>query len=424
MLRLLYALLGICDFRFIKLAISGFNTDQELLAYHGKNKFIYRSYRYYTLNIAVTCKRILVLNNYPLDRVMREVQLLETPDHGLFGVDKFLELGFEPVFLPFPAIGAWHILQNLSRKLRLPIELGDLQQQITALKLSKNADMVFAPCGTQTHLLQYLRALGLYRLPIVTLMHHPFPKGKLDFLRCWQRRLFLRGADRLMTLSSALVEDLKAAGAPENKLTSLSWGTDVHFYGSWQSPGRGVIATGRTGRDFKTFAKAVIRSQCLATLIGLQSQLEDPIYRSSSNLTVIATRDEQPVPGENRGWMKYSDLCVHMRNHAAIAIPLFAQRNLAGLTSLMDVLGLGRAVLMTRNRHIDLDIEAEGIGFWLDPGDVDGWIQRLNWIHDHPHEVETMGKRARYLAEEHYNSDAFAAQLPVIFNNALCANLG
>ena len=58
----------------------------------------------------------------------------------------------------------------------------------------------------------------------------------------------------------------------------------------------------------------------------------------------------------------------------------------------MEVLGLGWAVLMTRNRHTDIDIEAEGIGFWLDPGDVDGWNRRLNWIDDHPNEVESMGR--------------------------------
>ena len=77
-----------------------------------------------------------------------------------------------------------------------------------------------------------------------------------------------------------------------------------------------------------------------------------------------------------------------MTSHAAIAIPLFDRPNsLVGLTSLMDALGFGRAVLMTYNKFIDIDFEHEGIGFWLNPGDVDGWIDKINWIQNNPDEV-------------------------------------
>jgi glycosyltransferase involved in cell wall biosynthesis len=367
-------------------------------------------------------RRVLILNNYPMDRVMREVELGETPDHVLFGVNRLAALGFEPVFLPYPAVGRWATFQSLLGRLRIPLELGDLQQQVLALRLSGEADLVYAPCGSQTHLLQYLRAAGLFKLPIVTLMHHPFPNGKLDFLRGWQRQLFIRGADRLPSLSQALAEDLRAAGAAESKLVPLPWGADVGFYGPWQPPGIGVIATGRTGRDFKTFAQAVSQARCPATLIGLQGHLNDPVYRTTSRLTLIEARNEQPVPGEDRGWIKYPALCDHMRAHAAIAIPLFAQLTLAGVTSLMDALGLGRAVLMTRNRHIDLDIEAEGIGFWIDAGDVTGWMDRLNWIADNPGEVKAMGLRARQLAETSLSSAAFADRVVNVLHQALKSN--
>ena len=363
--------------------------------------------------------RVLILNNYPMDRVIQEVDLNETPDQVLFGVNRLPEYGFEPIFLPYPAIGRWSKFQKLLGRLRIPLELGDLQQQMMALQLSSHADLVYAPCGSQTHLLQYLRALGLYKVPIVTLMHHSFLKGKLDFLRNWQRSLFIRGADKLPCLSQALMDDLRGIGANQTKLALLEWGTDVEFYGPWQPPGSGVIATGRTGRDFLTFAKAIAQSRCHGTVIGLQGQLDNPIFHASPNLKIIEARNEQPVPGQNRGWLKYPELCQHMRSHATIAIPLFAQRNLAGLTSLMDVLGLGRAVLMTRNRHIDIDIEAEGIGLWLDAGDVNGWVERLNWVEDHSVEVQAMGRRAREMAEGKYGSHHFSSRLAKLLKSVL-----
>jgi hypothetical protein len=296
--------------------------------------------------------------------------------------------------------------------LHLPLELGDLQQQVFAIKLSREADLIYAPCGSQTHLLQYLRALGFFALPIVTLLHHPFPKGKLDFLRNWQRNLFFSGADRLLTLSKALASDLLAQGIPARKVCPLTWGVDLSFYGAWRPPGgNGVVATGRTGRDFTTFALAAKLSGIPATVIGLEGHLNDAVFHTSPYVRIIEARNQQPAPGEDRGWIKYPSLCNHMRDHSAIAIPLFAQRNLAGLTSLMDALGLGRAVIMTRNSYIDLDIEAEGIGFWVDPGDVDGWAYYLNWIDQNPDKAKDMGLKAHSLAKRLYNTQEFSEQI-------------
>jgi hypothetical protein len=363
---------------------------------------------------------VLILNNYPMDRVMREVAIGETPNHVLFGVQQLECEGIQPIFLPYPSVGAWARLQSFLGMLHLPFELGDLQQQILAIRLSQQADIIYAPCGSQTHLLQYLRALGFFELPIVTLLHHPFPKGKLDFVRNWQRRLFVSGADRLLTLSKTLASDLLAQGIPARRVCALTWGVDLSFYGAWSPPrGNTVLATGRTGRDFMTFALGAKLSGVPATIIGLEGHLNDPVFHTSTSLRIIEARNEEPVPGEDRGWIKYPALCEHMRDNSAIAIPLFAQRSLAGLTGLMDALGLGRAVIMTRNRHIDLDIEAEGIGFWVDPGDVEGWAYHLRWIHQHPGEVLAMGFRARQLAERAYRSNSFSQQIVSVLQDVL-----
>jgi glycosyltransferase involved in cell wall biosynthesis len=359
-----------------------------------------------------------------MDRVLREIELGETPNHVMFGVDQLASADMVPIFLPYPACGSWASLQAFLRWLRLPLELGDLQQQILAIKRSREADIVYAPCATQTHLLQYLRAFGFFKLPIVTLLHHPFPKGKLDVIRIWQRNLFVAGADYLPTLSKALASDLLTTGISPCKVRPLTWGADLSFYGPWIPPrGQGVIATGRTGRDFRTFALAVHQTETPATVIGLQGHFDDPVFRNTQNLRIIEARNEEPAPGEDSGWIKYPDLCRHMRLHAAIAIPLLAQPSLAGLTGLMDALGLGRAVIMTRNRHIDLDIEAEGIGFWVDPGDVQGWVHHLSWISQHPEEVEAMGLRARKLAEKSYHYQAFSRQIVSLLQEAMAQPL-
>ena len=66
---------------------------------------------------------------------------------------------------------------------------------------------------------------------------------------------------------------------------------------------------------------------------------EGPI---SSNMQLVKAKNEQPIPGKSgTGWIKQKDLNDYYSNARVIGIPLYAQDTLAGLTSLMDCLGVG-----------------------------------------------------------------------------------
>jgi phosphoribosylcarboxyaminoimidazole (NCAIR) mutase len=66
----------------------------------------------------------------------------------------------------------------------------------------------------------------------------------------------------------------------------------------------------------------------------------------------------------------YPEMMAAYLTARVIAIPLEkSDVSLAGLTSLVDAMAIGRPVIMTRNPFIDLDIEAQGIGRWVEPGD-------------------------------------------------------
>jgi glycosyltransferase involved in cell wall biosynthesis len=85
----------------------------------------------------------------------------------------------------------------------------------------------------------------------------------------------------------------------------------------------------------------------------------------------------------------------------------------------MDVLGMGKPVIMTRQPFIDLDIEAEGIGIWVDNGDINGWIRAMQYFENYPQQALEMGNRARKLAETRMNSLFFANQVMDIFDSIL-----
>jgi glycosyltransferase involved in cell wall biosynthesis len=66
---------------------------------------------------------------------------------------------------------------------------------------------------------------------------------------------------------------------------------------------------------------------------------------------------------------------------------------------------------MTRNAHIDIDIEGEGIGIWVEPGDEEAWRRSLRYLQQNRDTAAAMGRRARALLQERYHIDRFAAQL-------------
>jgi hypothetical protein len=354
--------------------------------------------------------RVLVLNNYPFEDVWEEVNRGEKPDHHLYGVNYFLKRGYEPEIIPFEYS---KILQKIGKLLQdnFPIPLGNLDRQwLTLLRLSK-ADLIYAPCQTESHLLSYLRATGFLDVPIVCVAHHPLNRGKLSLFRHPFVELWVKGTDSFPALSSKLSVKINSISGCASKSIPLVWGPDANYYPSTSNVGCGVVAAGRTGRDFVTFGLAASQTKVAAHIICLESSVTSAFHSFGQNVQITLRPDNSPI--------KYPELLEIYSQARAIAIPMHADMSLCGLTSLTDALAMGKPVIMTRTPLIDLDIEAEGVGKWVNPGDIEGWSQAIQFFHDHEDEADAMGKRARRLVEAGINSESFANQVMDIFDELI-----
>lgn len=361
-------------------------------------------------HIPAPMAQILVLNNYPLDALLPEVAAGRVPDNLLYGLVQMQRAGHELTFAPC-ALSRW--LCDLSRLLHraLPVlPVGDLDQQWSCLKALRGIDLIYAPCQTQTAALGYLRALHALHVPIVALAHHSLNHGRLSLLRRPSVLLMLKGIDAFPSLSRPVAEQINSM-AP-GKSRALPWGPPAGFYPPAHGPGVGVIAAGRTGRDFTTFGRAASKAGIAAHIICLQSGVTPEFTQFGKNVRVTVRPDDD--------FMSYPELLRHYAQARILAVPMHVSTNtLAGLTSLADALGMGRPLIMTRNPLVDLDIEAERIGFWVDPGDVDGWAHHLAFLDSHPEVAVEMGQRAARLAAEHWNSDTFAREMLAIIDQVL-----
>lgn len=341
--------------------------------------------------------KALFINNYPMDHAWELWKKGEYPGHHLWGATHLSKHGIEVEIVP-------HQTSKLLNKIGRKIGCGDhLDQQLRILFRRTDYDVIYSACQTNTFLLSLLRSLRLFHKPLVALIHHPLK-------RCLRDTLFLSGHDRLLCLSSAAMKPFAHDLSVSKKMDLVEWGAELLFYdleaqkaAFTDNPQPFIVSAGKTERDHDTLVKA---------FLSIDYPLK--IYCSANtapSLTGLPEHIEINASNSSHNAVSYQEILAAYRNAFAIAIPLAKTNNLAGLTSLLDAMAVGKPVIMTRNQSIDLDVEKEGIGFWVEPEDVQGWQQAIAYLLAHPEEALAMGDRGRHLCETKYNLNAFTTTL-------------
>jgi glycosyltransferase involved in cell wall biosynthesis len=353
--------------------------------------------------------RILVLNNFDLATARADVAAGHAPDQALYGLNHFERQGHTVTIAPYHHSRALQRVTAATR--RFPIPLGDLDQQASVLRMARDADLIYCPSQNVAQLLAYLRALGLLDRPIVWVVHHPLDTGRLRRARAPVIRGLLRGIDAYPALSGPIADELIRAGGSPVRTEALLWGPDAAWYPAPEGLGRGVVAAGRTNRDFETFARAVKDTASPAWIVCPERHAP---HLSVGSGTEVITKG-----------LAYPELAALYARARAIAIPLHVRWPwpINGLQSLLDALGMGKPVIATRNPWMDIDVEALGIGIWVEPGDLAGWRRAITRLDEQPELAAEMGRRARALVESGERTSArFAGQLMRVFDRVLSAS--
>ena len=141
----------------------------------------------------------------------------EFPSHFLYGACHLADNGVDVVYHRSPK----HELSRLKTALYTAWRV---------LTCRERFDAIYATHYKGLELVVLLRALGLFRKPIVVWHHQPIVKSK-SRLRELLGRFFYKGFDRLIFFSPKLIDDsLKAPKADPRKLVVGHWGADLAFY--------------------------------------------------------------------------------------------------------------------------------------------------------------------------------------------------
>lgn len=318
------------------------------------------------------------------ERIVREWQQGVFPAHFLYGALGLCDHGIDVI---------WHHQIHTYRRLR-----DMLIATWKILSCRKPYDVLYATHTLGIEPIILLRALRLYRHPIVVWHHQPIVKAK-NPLREAVARIFYHGMDHMIFFSDKLVSDsLHSKKADLGRMSVVPWGADLRYYDSLRPDEQSAclfISSGKELRDYETLLAAFHATKLPLTLYVERKRL--PYFKTlhaASNITLHY--GDRPIPHE---------IALLVAQCRCVCICCQESNYTVGLTTVVEALALGKAILCTRNMQMPMDIEAEGCGFWLEPHDVEGWVEKLHYIADHPIEAEAMGRKGRALAERLYNAE-------------------
>ena len=360
--------------------------------------------------------KVLLINNYPTDKAFQLWEKGEYPSHYIWGkveLDKNKKI--EIIILKHEKYKFLNFIGNL-------FKIKYLDQQIRTLWIIKKIDIIYAPYATaNTTFLILLKLLRLISTPIVITVHQPmFGYNSNSSIKKFVAKKLIPRYDAVVFLSQALREDFiqKLKISPiivSKKFFHAGWGPDAEFYKNYAnqkpvSQTSFVICAGKTDRDFETIIEAFreidfpLRIYCTPESLPKSKNIPKNITIHSSGIS-------------------YIELLKEYNKARIILIPLKSHRGgTQGLTSLIDAFAMGKPVIMTYNRNIDIDIEREGIGYWAEQYDILSWRKCINKVLKNEKLLESLGSNSMRIYKENCNAEIFAEALEDVFTRTYINN--
>ena len=319
------------------------------------------------------------------------------PGHFLYGATHLPDEGIEVVL---------HKYKSISSRFRLMCYVA-----WSVLTCREHFDAIYATHWDGLELIIFLRALHLYRRPIIIWHHQPIMEADSKF-REMMARLFYKGIDHMFFFSERLIqESLKSPKANEERMQVCPWGADLVSYDRLMKEYPveehvGFVSTGKEKRDMPTLIRAfsatgqelniyIAYNACGDNYVEILNDL-----RPSANVHINFIKGFIPNELAQKVWAaKFVVICCQETNYTV------------GLTTLVEALAFGLPVISTRNETYPFDIEKEGVGITVPYYDSVAWEKAIRFLVNNPEEAEEMGRKARELAERSFNLEICAHEV-------------
>ncbi|MCM1080042.1 MAG: glycosyltransferase [Bacteroidales bacterium] len=325
-----------------------------------------------------------------LNYIYREWKAGKFPGHLLYGATHLPDEGIEVVMHRHSANNGNRIISAIKNTVKI-------------LFCKEKFDAVYATKYNGIELLIFLRAIGLYRKPVILWHHQPVIVSE-GWVKNRLSRLFYKGIDHMFFFSDHILEASLATGkVSRDKVQQCPWGADLDFYDRLTAGNtvmrKDFISTGKERRDMPTLLAAF--GKCRDQHLDLITAADCCGTNYEEMLSVTSIPENVSVTINRTMWIP--ELAERILPHKCICICCKETNYTVGLTTLVEALAFGMPVIISKNPNQPFDAGKEGCGITVDYNDAEGWSNAIRYIADHPEAASVMGKRARELAGSTYN---------------------
>lgn len=352
--------------------------------------------------------RVFFYHTEDVGYILEQWRAGKFPAHLLYGAAKLAGEGIDVV---------WHYPHTKETRWRKM-----LRTAWQLLTVKGGVDAVYATHYQGMEIIIMLRALRLFRRPVIAWIHQPIiiPEKK------WRDRLgrlFYKGFDRMVFFSRDLIDtSLRTRKIRREPVVLGHWGADLAYYDSIMEKAesrRGFISTGKEMRDMKTLV-AAFNAEKEQLDIYTGKRMGGVNYEEA--LTECQPQGNITVHYGNV--MEHRKLSLLVARAACVVICCMETSYTVGLTTLVEAMALGIPVICSRNPHFPFDIDAERCGLTVPYYDVEGWRRAIRAMADNPSEAVEMGRRGRALAERMFNDNQCAKEMAQVIKEAVAETGG
>jgi glycosyltransferase involved in cell wall biosynthesis len=193
---------------------------------------------------------------------------------------------------------------------------------------------------------------------------------------------------------------------PAEKLRLIPFHADTRFYHptSGIPPLRRLSSAGLELRDYPTLIEAV-RDLDVEVCLAAASP-----WSKRKNET--AGRDLPPHVSA-RGY-NYRELRDLYASSLFVVVPLYENDFQAGVTTILEAMAMGKAVIVSRTTG-QRDVIRDGIdGVYVPPGNVAALRGAITHLIDHPEDTVRLGAEARRTIESHMSLDLWTQRISAV----------
>jgi glycosyltransferase involved in cell wall biosynthesis len=337
----------------------------------------------------------------------------EKPAHVLNGIRDLSNYNIDCIY--DDCIPCWRV--NCFRRFCLSIS-----NSLRIIRKRRKFDIVFCRTLVGIEFLVFLRSVGLFGKPIVSLSYTSSKNGGNFLLTALYKRM-AKGVD-LRLVSSLLSYRETGSNGIFNKsniryircLTSpdFEFSDKIICSNTHESMQPRFISTGRELRDFNTLLKAFEITGKPVTIFSSTVHGDKNYDIFFKNRGVLSPNINLNIDRDNSVTTKF--LAEEVYKSLAVVCCTEKPTYNVGLSTISEALGLGVPIIATENAYQDFDIEKEGFGLLVKPYDVDGWCRAIEYIWNNREEAMRMGCRGRKFFEMKWNQRLYVEDLAAILN--------